>query len=110
MDANRQLGSRHVIEQAASPFLSADTKHTNKKRLRRAEPDHSQPLRKSFRIVFLLMNAVVQIAEARPTPFAAGEIALCLRFSSAAVSGELRLQPYGCRIFSFGKAIASSLT
>jgi hypothetical protein len=31
----------------------------------------------------------------QPTPFAADEIALCSRFSSAAGSGELRLQPYG---------------
>jgi hypothetical protein len=29
------------------------------------------------------------------TPFAVGEIVLCSRFSSAAASGELRLQTYG---------------
>jgi hypothetical protein len=31
----------------------------------------------------------------QPPPFAADEIALCSRFSSAVASGELRLQPYG---------------
>jgi hypothetical protein len=31
----------------------------------------------------------------QPPPFAADEIALCSRFSSAAASGGLRLQPYG---------------